>query len=126
MHAFRPEPSPKKPASQQRRFNKIRLPWHIFIAGLAVALYFLGMLYHTQTVKLSERRADNEALRASIELKKKEFNRLVEQIKISANDDFIINEARTKYGYLAKGEIRFVVTNREVLGLPPLSTEEKP
>ena len=45
------------------------------------------------------------------------------QIKLSENDDFIENEARTKYGFLRDGEIRFVITNPEVLwgpeGPPP-------
>ena len=45
--------------------------------------------------------------------------RLQEQVRMAETDQFIASEARTKYGYLFPGEIRFVVTNPEVLGLPP-------
>jgi len=42
-------------------------------------------------------------------------------VRLAASDNFIANEARTKYGYIFPGEIRFVVTNPEVLGLPAAS-----
>ncbi len=50
--------------------------------------------------------------------------RLSEQVRLASTDQFIASEARTKYGYLFPGEIRFVVTNPEVLGLPPKAPEQ--
>lgn len=54
--------------------------------------------------------------------KQKEVADLANTLQLAKTDDFIANEARTRYGYLAEGEIRFVVTNPEVLwgeeGLP--------
>ncbi|NLB38356.1 MAG: hypothetical protein GX810_03790, partial [Clostridiales bacterium] len=40
---------------------------------------------------------------------------LSQKLQLTTRDDFIANEARTKYGYLSPGEIRYVVTNPEVL-----------
>ena len=51
--------------------------------------------------------------------KERELLRLSEQVRLAGTDQFVVNEARTKYGYLFPGEIRFVVTNPEVLGLSP-------
>lgn len=51
----------------------------------------------------------------------REILKLSEQVRLASTDQFIASEARTKYGYLFPGEIRFVVTNPEVLGLPPQS-----
>ena len=49
----------------------------------------------------------------------REILRLTEQVRLASTDQFIASEARTKHGYLFPGEIRFVVTNPEVLGLVP-------
>ncbi|MDI9519611.1 MAG: septum formation initiator family protein [Bacillota bacterium] len=49
----------------------------------------------------------------------REILRLTEQVRLASTDQFIASEARNKYGYLFPGEIRFVVTNPEVLGLLP-------
>ena len=37
------------------------------------------------------------------------------EIHNAETDAYIENEARTKYGYMRRGEIRFVITNPEVL-----------
>jgi cell division protein FtsB len=48
---------------------------------------------------------------------------MVSKIEQAGSDEFIANEARTKYGFLADGEIRFIITNPSVLwgeeGPPP-------
>ena len=48
--------------------------------------------------------------------------KLSEKVRLAASDSFIANEARTQYGYIFPGEIRFVVTDPEVLGLPPATS----
>lgn len=48
-------------------------------------------------------------------MQQKELQELQHKLQLATTDDFIANEARTQYGYLAPGEIRFVVTNPEVL-----------
>lgn len=60
----------------------------------------------------------NEMLR----LKQKELAEMTEKIQLASTDSFIANEARTRYGFLSEGEIRFVVTNPEVL----YGTEDRP
>ncbi len=48
-------------------------------------------------------------------MKQKEVQELTLKLEMAGTDDFIANEARTQYGYLAPGEIRFIVTNKEAL-----------
>jgi cell division protein FtsB len=48
-------------------------------------------------------------------MKQKEVQDLALKLEMAGTDDFIANEARTQYGYLAPGEIRFIVTNKEAL-----------
>lgn len=59
--------------------------------------------------------------------KERQVNNLKNQLALAGTDEFIANEARTRYGYLADGEIRFVVTNPEVLwgeeGMPAASPQ---
>ena len=59
--------------------------------------------------------------------KERQVNDLKNQLALAGTDEFIANEARTRYGYLADGEIRFVVTNPEVLwgeeGMPAASPQ---
>lgn len=65
-----------------------------------------------------------------VALKQKEASELADKLKLAATDEFIASEARTRYGYLAPGEIRFVVTNPEVLwgeeGPPPEFAPKQP
>lgn len=48
-------------------------------------------------------------------MKQKEVQELALKLEMAGTDDFIANEARTQYGYLAPGEIRFIVVNKEAL-----------
>ena len=50
-----------------------------------------------------------------VALKQKELSELSKQVQLASTDDYIANLARTQYGYLSPGEIRFVVTNPEAL-----------
>ena len=50
-----------------------------------------------------------------VSAKQKEVSDLSSKVQLARTDEFIANEARTQYGYLSDGEIRFVVTNPEVL-----------
>ncbi len=51
----------------------------------------------------------------TLALQQKEVSELASKLQLSETDDFIASEARTKYGYLAEGEIRFIVLNPEAL-----------
>lgn len=63
-----------------------------------------------------------------VSAKQKEAADLSGKLQYARTDEFIANEARTQYGYLSDGEIRFVVTNPEVLwgeeGMPAEASRE--
>lgn len=102
-----------------RRLRGLRLPWYT-VAAACVALLIMGWVVagnvdrdiHSLRLKIDQ--ADDLVFE-----QEREILRLSEQVRLASTDQFIANEARTKYGYLFPGEIRFVVTNPEVLGLPP-------
>ena len=43
------------------------------------------------------------------------LQKLKDQLQRAESDAYIANIARTEYGYIAPGEIRFVITNPSVL-----------
>ena len=47
--------------------------------------------------------------------KKQERSELTNELEIAGTDDYIADKARTIYGYLYQDEIRFTITNPEVL-----------
>jgi cell division protein FtsB len=69
-----------------------------FLALLAV---FSVVLFRVSRIRLSD--VQNEKLKLEAEL------------SVAGTDAYIENEARTRYGYLKPGELRFVITNPEAL-----------
>jgi len=95
------------------------MPWY-YLVIICCTLILMGWLV-AQRVEGENRRLRIVLSQAEdlVFEKEREVLRLSEQVRLASTDQFIANEARTKYGYLFPGEIRFVVTNPEVLGLPP-------
>ena len=122
---YQPAPPVKEPKKKRRRpslarrFFNLRITWHSLLI-LCCAILLMGWVmargYDQGIARL--RTIVDEADDLVFE-KEREILRLQEQVRLAATDQFIANEARTKYGYLFPGEIRFVVLNPEVLGLPP-------
>lgn len=106
-----------------RRLSRVSLPWYTLLI-VCCAILLMGWVWST--------RYDGGIARLNVMIdeagslvyeKEREILRLSEQVRLAETDQFIATEARTKYGYLFPGEIRFVVTNPEVLGLPPRPAE---
>lgn len=113
----------KRSRARRKRRAPRRVPLSVVLAAVFVVLATGSMLNRRaeQEAKEAQARLTN----ARYEMQKLEMRRseLSEQIKLAETDDFIASQARTKYGYLADGEIRFVITNPSVLwgpeGPPP-------
>ena len=121
MDYQKPQPKKKKRRSTRlslKRLGMRTMPWYVLVV-CCVAILLMGWAVAGRFDQGIHR------LRATIDQaddlvfeKEREILRLSEQVRLASTDQFIANEARTKYGYLFPGEIRFVVTNPEVLGLP--------
>ena len=121
-----PEPQKKtgrKPASLRLwRLGQKRVPFYgLLIICLAVLImgWILSENYNRDIARLM---AQIDAANEQVFAKERENLKLSEKVRLAASDSFIANEARTQYGYIFPGEIRFVVTNPEVLGLPPATS----
>ena len=94
-----------------------QVPWYLGLA-LCGAVVLIGALlagrYDQGIARMRAlvRQASDLALQ-----KEEDALRLAALVQVARTDQFIIQEARTKYGYVFPGEIRFVVTNPEVLGI---------
>jgi cell division protein FtsB len=100
----------QKPYRQPKR---IPLSWALAILCVVFAIFAMLTQKQKQVLRL-ERKALNEAREEKNALEVKYYE-MVSQIERAQTDEFVANEARTKYGYLADGEIRFIITNPSVL-----------
>ena len=121
---YQPAPPVKEPRPKRRRtplarrFFSLRIKWHTLLI-LCCAILLMGwVLARSYDQSILRLRAIVDQADDLVFEKEREILRLQEQVRLASTDQFIANEARTKYGYLFPGEIRFVVTNPEVLGLP--------
>ena len=103
------------------RPKRIPLSWAIAILCVIIAVFAMltkkqEQLLNLRQKELAEAREDKNALEVK-------YYEMVSKIEQAGSDEFIANEARTKYGFLADGEIRFIITNPSVLwgeeGPPP-------
>lgn len=105
------------------RMKEVRVPG-VVVAALMFVIVAVGSMVNARlqdnvdSLRVTVVQANNAYV-----MEQKRVTELTEKLKLTTDDDFIANEARTRYGYLAEGEIRYVVTNPEVLwdnGVPPV------
>ena len=102
-----------------RRLSMMRLPWYVLVVSCCAVLLMGWLLAGSYDKGIHNLRLVIDQADDLVFEKEREILRLSEQVRLAETDQFIASEARTKYGYLFPGEIRFVVTNPEVLGLLP-------
>lgn len=102
-----------------RRLSMMRLPWYVLVVSCCAVLLMGWVLAGNYDQGIHNLRLVIDQADDLVFEKEREILRLSEQVRLAETDQFIASEARTKYGYLFPGEIRFVVTNPEVLGLLP-------
>lgn len=126
MQDYRERKPRKKPGLGLglKRLGQKRMPWYVAVVLCAVVLLFFWQVLQNMDRDISNLRVVLDRAEDLVFEKEREILRLSEQVRLAGTDQFIANEARTKYGYLFPGEIRFVVQNPEVLGLPPREDPE--
>ena len=102
-----------------RRLSMMRLPWYVLVVSCCAVLLMGWVLAGNYDQGIHNLRLVIDQADDLVFEKEREILRLSEQVRLAETVQFIASEARTKYGYLFPGEIRFVVTNPEVLGLLP-------
>lgn len=107
------------------RFYKLRykqVPGIVLVTALFIIVAVFIVINSNLSSELNRLREMVQEGNRLVASKQREVARLTNEVQLSGTDEFIANEARTKYRYLADGEIRFVITNPEVLwgeeGLP--------
>ena len=98
-----------------------RIAWIAVMLALVVIVFGVINIGLNRSIATLNRQVDEGSL--LVAEKQKEVAELANRLQLASTDSFIANEARTRYGFLAPGEIRFVVTNPELLwgeeGPPP-------
>lgn len=103
------------------RLGQKRVPYYGLVIAF-VAILLMGWIWsENYNHEIDRLKASIEMANEQVFARERENLKLDERVRLAASDNFIANEARTKYGYIFPGEIRFVVTNPEVLGLPAVS-----
>ena len=95
------------------------VPWYTVAAAFCAILIMGWLLAERYDQGIHRLQVQIEEASDLVFQKERDVLRLAEQVRLAATDQFIANEARTKYDYLFPGEIRFVVTNPEVLEIAP-------
>lgn len=113
------QPKPPKHRGALYRLGRRRMPVYVLVVACCAILLMGWSLASRFDQGIDDLRFKIDQGDDLVFEKEREVLRLAEQVRLSTTDQFIASEARTKYGFLFPGEIRFVVTNPEVLGLPP-------
>ena len=106
------------PEQPKRHRAPRRVPLIWAAAALAVLIALFMMLDAKQrhlVVMRAEELARAKEMKTALEVRQ---NEMIRNIERAQTDEFVANEARTRYGYLSDGEIRFVITNPSVLWGP--------
>ena len=113
------------------RFYKLRykqVPGIVLVTALFIIVAVFTVINSNLSNELNRLREMVQEGNRLVSDKQKEVASLSSQVQLAGTDEFIANEARTRYGYLSDGEIRFVITNPEVLwgeeGLPTQAPEK--
>ncbi len=113
----------KKRAQRSLRRRGRKVPLVAVIAAVFVVVAMGSMLNSKLDAQILDKEAQLANVRFELDMQNKKRDELKNMLDLAATEEFIATEARTKYGFLAEGEIRFVITNPYVLwgpeGPPP-------
>ncbi len=92
-----------------------RVSWPVLLAVLTV----IGILFAVKNGSIRESIAQmgKEESQSRIQLSSEQrvTINLESELAMADTDEYIENQARTRFGYLKPGELRFVITNPEAL-----------
>ncbi len=92
-----------------------RVSWPVLLAVLTV----IGILFAVKngSIRDSIAQMSKEESQSRVQLSSEQrvTMNLESELAMSGTDEYIENQARTRFGYLKPGELRFVITNPEAL-----------
>ncbi len=99
----------------RRRLNSYQIKWRFLltVVGVLLIAFFFGVSRNASD--LEEMRIKEETLQSSLSQKEMEKIALQQKMDAVGSNSYIESHARTEYGYLKTGEIRFEVQNPEAL-----------
>ncbi|MDO5022829.1 MAG: hypothetical protein Q4E07_05780 [Eubacteriales bacterium] len=109
---------------RRSRRKTMRVPFVLVAAVCFVLLSLTFMINRRLDARVFEKELILKEVLYQTEMQEIHASRLREQLELSKNDSYIANIARTEYGFLADGEIRFVITNPSALWGPEGVPEE--
>lgn len=95
---------------QRRRVQYLTL--FLAVAVIGIAFWILNNNINTTLQKTVK---DGDRARIELAQEQDKTLKLETELSIADTDAYIENQARTRFGYLKPGEIRFVITNPEAL-----------
>ena len=108
------------------RLRYVQVPFIVVLTAMLMIVAVFSLINTRLDSGISQLRGLVEDASYLTSMKQKEVQELALKLEMTGTDDFIANEARTQYGYLAPGEIRFIVTNKEALWGEPGSSPAQP
>ena len=108
------------------RLRYVQVPFIVVLTAMLMIVAVFSLINTRLDSGISQLRGLVEDASYLTSMKQKEVQELALKLEMAGTDDFIANEARTQYGYLAPGEIRFIVTNKEALWGEPGSSPAQP
>ncbi len=97
------------------RLRYVQVPGIVVLTAMLVVIAVFSLINARLDTGISQLRGLVDEAGYLTSMKQKEVQELALKLEMAGTDDFIANEARTQYGYLAPGEIRFIVVNKEAL-----------
>ncbi len=108
------------------RLKARRVPTVVVVALVFMIVAAGSMALNKLDRGISRLRATVSEADHALVSRQKALSELADRLELTATDEFIANEARTRYGYLAEGEIRFVVSNPQALWGPAPQPSPEP
>lgn len=98
---------------QKKEPKRVRWLALFLICGVIIYTYNAGI--SQMDTKIAIMKQDEGQYRVQLTQLQKEQRALRDEIEQAGTDAYIENKARTEYGFLKPGEIRFEITNPEAL-----------
>jgi len=105
----------EKRGRRRQRRKRYRVPVVAVIAVCFVLIALSSMISRRIDDRIKEKELLLSETRYKTEMQQVHLQKLKDQLQRAESDAYIANIARTEYGYIAPGEIRFVITNPSVL-----------
>lgn len=92
-----------------------RISWPLLLVALAVIGFLFALKNGGIRASIEQINKDESQSRLQLSSEQRVQMSLEAELAMADTDEYIENQARTRFGYLKPGELRFVITNPEAL-----------